>query len=168
MSSLEEAIRVFRDAAIRVWMDARVWAEEAENARVIPWPIPQGTTRYDYLWALLVEQEVAAIVQWLILHDDPRTPSLPFDPRDANAQLVLRVVRRAAAVAEPALRLHFGGDRVTGTRDYKNKVAEQLSEDARFLHHAGHFKTLAEAFAFFGIGRRRAYRADDRRRKRKL
>jgi hypothetical protein len=95
----------------------------------------------------------------VILRDrnDPMSPDWPPDIRDWRMQVVLRVVQRSMEAGDKATRVEYGGERVTGRRNWLNAVNERAAE---WAVRCGLPRDAA--FELLGLGRRQGFRARER------
>jgi hypothetical protein len=85
-------------------------------------------------------------------------PALPPDPNDPKLQVVLRVVHRAMTAGAAAVQAAFGGDRITGKREFLNRTNEQWAEFGLRVARA-YGLTRERAFEALGIPRRQGFRS---------
>jgi hypothetical protein len=154
------AVQVYQAAAIAVWNDEAVWIDEAARTgcRPLAWPRPHEGTHYNRLLSMLFNADVDVVLLLLKANELPHSPDWPPRVDDPKMQTVLRVVQRSLEAGDRALRSLFGGERVTGRREYLNRVHEALAEEAiRMARALG--MNRDEAFGTVGLPRRKGFRA---------
>lgn len=163
-----EAVRAYQRAAWPVLTDPAIWREEAQRAEAprLDWP-PQGKgTHFQRLLCVLVRADIDVLLVLLRDDEDPRSPAWPPDLADPKLQVLFRVAHRSMLAGERAMVDAFGGERITGKREYINLANEQWTEEA--LRWARRLKlTRDEAFALLDIPRRQGFRAAKRAVKRR-
>lgn len=163
------ALETYRAASLAIWNDAETWHAEAarQDARPLAWPRPEDTgTHFEKLLALLFNADVDVVLVLLRSRDDPYSPPWPPDVRDPKLQTVLRMVQLGNEAGAAAMAEAFGGERITGRREYQNQTAEALAE---FALQAARDLNLSrdEAFDLVGLPRRRGFRAVKRTHRKK-
>jgi hypothetical protein len=163
------AMAIAGRAMRQVLGDRTVWAQEAArtDAAPLPWPPADRVAGYPGLLRVLaitaVEDVLGAIVEAAAGPqpvDDPRFRRRlqevvdALDPDDPDAQIVLRVVRRALAAADRELVRRLSGNRLDGKRDYHNWLKRQEVDAAI---RSG--MPRAEALRLLPLSRAAAYRA---------
>jgi hypothetical protein len=157
------AIGAYHAASWRVLNDPAVWHEEAQraDAPALPWPPTMPRTQYQRLLRLLVIADVDVVLALLRRKADPLASASLCNPCDPNLQIVLRVAHRAMVAGDAALVRAYGGERVTGKREYTNRTNEQWTALAlRYARAQG--LSRDHAFELFGIPRRQGFRAAKR------
>ena len=175
-----EILRIFDAATQPVLGNPAVWAEE--RARVdapdLPWPLKRTGKDYERLMRHLVERVVDNVLDAMrqdtlnvvtpegIRVRVPNTGARGFaavpaqNPKLADFQIVLRVVKRATDTAEAALSQRFGGTgRISTRRDMVNYLKRMEAERAI---RSG--LPRDEAFRKAGLARSTAYRVLGRKR----
>lgn len=163
-----EAVRVYHAASWPVLNDPVVWRREAQrtNAPPLPWPIPLPRTQWERFVCMLAAADVDVVAALLLARGDPLAPDWPLDPNDAKLQVVLRVAHRAMTVGAAAAQAAFGGERLTGKREFLNRANEEVVLSALRLARARGW-TRDQAFELLGIPRRQGFRAAKRAARRK-
>jgi len=160
-------LAVYQPASMRVWNDHAVWRDESASgeSRLLAWPRPEDAgTQFRRRLAILFNAEVDVILVWLKDQADPLCPAWPPHVRDPKMQVLLRVVQRALEAGEAAVIAEFGGVRITGagpSGQFCKRIVEEDVRVARALARSAGI-TLDEAFALYGLPRRRAFRASKR------
>lgn len=156
------AIRAYLSASLPVWNDEAVWREEQASAerRLLPWPRPYEGTQFNRLLSVLFNSDVDVLLVLLKERDDSFSPAWPPSAHDPKMQALLRVVQRSMQAGEAAMVNAFGGERVTGRREYLNRV-----NDACVSWALASGLPRAEAFELVGVSRAGAYRAMHRPRR---
>lgn len=153
----------YKRASLLVLDDPLVWSQENANPepRRLAWPRPYEGSQNNRNFSLWFNADVDVVLVILKERQDPMAPNWPPDVRDPKMQVVLRVMQRAMEAGEAALvaefGAEFGGERVFGKRDFKNRVVEETAAEALRLQ-----MTRSEASAMTGIGLRRGQRARER------
>ena len=157
---MRDAIATYHAGAWTVLTSDEAWCQEAASneCRLMAWPRPCEGTQFNRLLSVLFNADADVVIALLRADDDPRSPDWPPDVRDPKMQVLLRVVQRSMQAGERAIVDGFGGLELSGRRDYKNMVKEQLAAHA--LTFASKLKlTRDEAFNAMGLPRRGAFRA---------
>ena len=166
---LSVAIAAYRAAAWPVLADPDVWKQEQlrTDAAPLAWPLAvREHTNFRRLLVNLANVDVELSIGILRDHGDTRAPDWPPRADDPKLQVLLRVAYRALQAGEQAMVAAFGGERVTGKREFLNRETEQAVEMALRLARQ-HNLTRDEAFELLGLPRRKAFRAARRTTKRK-
>lgn len=154
------AVRCYQRAAIQVWNSHEVWAQELARADAVPlpWPIPPQRTNAAKWFAMLAETDVDVMASWMRHTRHPGSPDWPLRADDVKLQTLLRVVARSLRAGERAVFRDFGGQRITGKREFRNATNEQCADLALQLARDRGL-TRDQAFDLLDIPRRQAFRS---------
>jgi hypothetical protein len=110
----------------------------------------------------LAHADIVVTMVLMQAEGDPRSPDWPPDVRDPKLQVLLRVALRSLQAGEAAVIKEIGPGRITGLRDFKKMVAEQMDAYARMLVRPG--LSLRKIAKLLELPRSSTYRANKRRR----
>ena len=110
--------------------DEKVWLDEGSCPTPIrlrwPWPKPSGRT--DNLRYLLATMAFTAVMD--SIKEAEEGDAVPVGVSSARFQLILRMVRRTVEDTIADGRQKIGPGRISGTREFKNKVKEWMVQQA--------------------------------------
>lgn len=152
-NDFEWMMRIFREVCSGHLGSSKAWAEEEQrqNPGHHRWPLPTPKNGYENLMRILGEAAFYEVMDAI-----KNAEGVDVDPSSDRFQVILRMVHRAVDITVERCGKEIGFGRISGMRDFKNKVKAHLIDEAIRSGQGVKVAGISKSAAYRALGRKGA------------